>query len=288
MGKSLYETFSEAKAVFEKAGEILGWDIKKRCFEGPEDILKMTHICQPAVLAVSIAALRVFKTSLSCAPSVAYTAGLSLGEYSALVAAEALSFEDALLLVCKRSQYMQQQAQRYPGKMASVLGLDLETVKAIARDCDVQIANLNCPGQIVVSGSIEAVAKLERLAVQKGAKRVIILETSGAFHSSFMKEAATKLKADLEKININTPRISVVSNVDARVANSSEQIKDNLVCQVYCSVLWEDSMRFMLSQGIKTFYEIGPGRVLKGLVRKIDPNVEVYNIEKKEDILSLQ
>jgi [acyl-carrier-protein] S-malonyltransferase len=231
----------------------------------------------------------VFRTSLSCAPSVVYTAGLSLGEYSALVAAEALSFEDALRLVRKRSELMEEAARRHPGKMAAIIGLDRDIVKEICLNSGrVDIANLNCPGQVVVSGDKQAVDKAKDLALRKGAKAAVDLGVSGAFHSSFMWEAAAEFKDILERVSFDTPKIPVVSNVDARPKYKITQIKENLVRQIYSPVLWDDSMKFILSEGIKTFYEIGPGKVLKGLMRKIDPNVEVYNIEKKEDILSLQ
>ncbi len=260
-------------------------EIKKACFEGPEEMLKKTNICQPAILTISIACLKAFQSR--CNIISAYTAGLSLGEYSALVASGVLQFEDVLRLVRKRAELMDEAARKHPGKMAAIIGLDKDLVKQICRGAE--IANLNCPGQVVISGRIEAVDKAKELALQKGAKMAIDLEVSGAFHSSLMQEASMEFKDFLEKsAPFDIPSIPIVSNVDARPEYKIVEIRDNLVRQIYRPVLWEDSMCFILSQGITKFFEFGPGKVLKGLMRRIYPNVEVINIEKKEDIFNLE
>jgi len=288
MGKDLYEAFPESKVVFDKTDQILGFSLTQLCFEGPPEELKQTRNCQPAILTMSIAAWQAFRSIRNTQYAIrSYAAGLSLGEYSALVAAEVLSFEDAVYLVRKRAEFMEQEALKKPGRMLSIIGLDLETVKQICRETHAEIANLNCPGQIVISASPDNIEKAQDKARQKSARMTIPLEVSGAFHSSFMKGASARLATELEKIKFKAPRIPVVSNVTAKPSVSTEEIKDNLIQQVASSVLWEDSMRFLLSEGVRNFYEFGPGNVLKGLMRRIEPQVQVVNIGKKEDVVNL-
>ena len=289
MGRDLYEAFPESKAVFEKADKVLGFPLSKLCFEGSQQELTRTANCQPAVLTMSIAAFEAFKSVDARRSTVdgSYAAGLSLGEYSAFVAAEAISFEDAVYLVRRRGEFMEEEALKNPGKTLSIIGLDLDKVKEVCSHTGTEIANINCPGQIVISGSPQAIENAKKLAEEGKARMAVVLEVSGAFHSSFMKEATLKLARELEKIKINTPKIPVISNVTAKPVSSSAEIKENLVKQVASSVLWEDSMKFILTQGIMNFMEFGPGKVLKGLMRRIAAAAEVVNIEKKEDILSL-
>jgi [acyl-carrier-protein] S-malonyltransferase len=288
MGKDLYAAFLESKAVFDKADKVLGFSLSKLCFEGPAQELTQTQNCQPAILVTSIAAWEAFNSAISYQLSaISYVAGLSLGEYSALVVAGAIDLEEAVYLVRKRGEFMEEEALKSPGKMASVLGLDLAIIKNICRETKVEIANINCPGQIVVSGGIKEIEETAKLAEEQGAKKVILLEVSGAFHSLFMQGAALKLAGELEKIKINTPRVPIVSNVTAKPVTKPEEIKANLIKQITGSVFWEDSMRFILSQGVTQFFEFGPGKVLKGLMRRIDETAQVINIEKKEDILNL-
>ena len=286
MGKDLYETFPESKAVFDKAQEVLGFDLKKLCFEEPEHLLKITTVSQPAILTVSIAALEAFKTKSEVRPK--FLAGLSLGEYTALVAAGSLTLEDGLKLVRKRSEIMNQAAAKNPGKMAAVLDLSFEKVKEICLRTQAEMANLNAPGQIVISGRPEAVDRAKDLCLKEGAKRVIELEVSAGFHSSLMLRASVELKEVLEAVSFSDCKVPVVSNYTARPEYRISQIRENLVYQMYSPVKWEESMKFMLAQGVAKFFEFGPGKVLKGLMRRIDPNIEVKSIEKKEDILSLQ
>lgn len=293
MGRDLYEKLPVSREVFDKADKILGFSVSRLCFEGPQDALGETRNCQLAILVTSIAAFEVFKTSIKyqVSPpaagqaSIKYAAGLSLGEYSALVAAGAISFEEALILVRKRSELMSEASEKFPGKMLAVLGLDLETVKNLSKQTDIEIANLNCPGQVVVTGKSQNIDSFSALAKTEGAKRLVELEVSGAFHSKLMSEASVKFKQELERANFAIPNINVISNVTARPFVSIEDIRINLALQVKSSVLWEDSVRFMLAQGVKKFFEIGPGRTLKGILRNIEPAVEVVNIEKAEDIL---
>jgi len=285
MGKDLCEAFPAAKAVFEKADQVLGFSISDLCFNGPLEELTKTNNCQPAIVTMSIACWQAY---LNKHPQVdGYMAGLSLGEYSALVAAQAISFEDAVYLVRQRGKFMEEEAQAHPGKMLSVIGLDLAGVKEICAETGGEVANINCPGQIVVSGSAEAMVKAQVLAKEKGAKLAVMLEVSGAFHSSFMKGASEKLARELESINITLPKFPVISNVTGKPVLSGQEIKQNLIQQVAESVLWEDSMRLILAKGITSFIEFGPGKVLKGLMRRIDSSAQVVNIEKSADLSNI-
>lgn len=287
MGESLFQAFAESRAVFEAADKTLGFPLSKLCFEGPQEELIKTDNCQPAILTVSIAAFRAFRAiNKDKGDKTIYAAGLSLGEYSALVAAEAISFEDAVYLVRRRGEFMEEEARNIPGAMASVIGLDLEKVRQLCRDSGAEIANLNCPGQVVISGGAREIEEATRMAQESGAKRVIRLEVSGAFHSSLMKGASLKLANELEKIKVIEPKMAVISNVTAAPAISVGEIKENLIRQVSSSVLWEDSMRLMLSSGVVNFYEFGPGKVLKGLMRRINDGASVTCVEKKEDLLT--
>jgi [acyl-carrier-protein] S-malonyltransferase len=284
MGKDLYDTFPESKAVFDQACEFLGFDLKKYCFEGPAEELKPTNISQPAIVTASIAAYEAFKKKTGLTP--AYCAGLSLGEYSSLISAGTFSFQDGIVLISKRGQIMEEAARKNPGKMAAVLDLPIEKIKDICVQSGAEIANLNCPGQTVITGKAEAVIKAGELCSQAGAKKVILLEVSGGFHSSLMLGAAEKLQAALIETQMKDALIPVISNYTAQPQDKVELIRQNLVKQIHSSVRWEESIRFMLSQGVTKFYEIGPGKVLKGLMRKIEPAAQVVNIEKKDDILN--
>jgi [acyl-carrier-protein] S-malonyltransferase len=282
MGKDLYAAFPQAKAVFDKADEVLGFPLSALCFEGPQDELTKTNNCQPAIVTMSIACWEAYR---SRHPEIGgYMAGLSLGEYSALVACGALKFEDAVYLVRRRGEFMEEAALKSPGKMLSVIGLELAKVREICALSNTEVANINCPGQVVISGSPENIENAQKISKEKGAKLAVILDVSGAFHSSFMQEAGQKLAVELEKTKISQPEFPVVSNCNAKVALNPQEIKENLVKQVAQSVLWEDSMRLMLSEGIRSFVEFGPGKVLKGLMRRIDSSAQVVNVEKKADI----
>lgn len=284
MGKELYDTFAESKAVFDKANEALGFDLAGLCFQGPSEELKQTVNAQPAILTVTIAAFEAFKAR--CAVKPDYAAGLSLGEYSALVAMGAVKFEHGVQLVRKRGQLMEEASKKFPGKMTAVIDLPREKIEEICRRSEAGIANLNAPGQVIITGNIQSVDKAKEECLKAGAKRVIDLEVSGGFHSLLMFQASGELKALLDDTMISVPRTPVISNYSAQPMHKPEQIRQNLVYQLYSSVKWEDSMRFMLGQGVSRFYEFGPGKVLRGLLRKIDLHADVKVIEKKEDILS--
>ncbi|PIQ87511.1 MAG: [acyl-carrier-protein] S-malonyltransferase [Candidatus Omnitrophica bacterium CG11_big_fil_rev_8_21_14_0_20_43_6] len=285
MGKDLCEAFPQSKAIFEKADKILEFSISELCFNGPLEELTKTNNCQPAIVATSIACWQAYLSKNQKIDG--YMAGLSLGEYSALVAAGALNFEDAIYLVRRRGQFMEEEAAAHPGKMLSVIGLDLASVKEICAGTKAEVANINCPGQIVISGSAESIARAQVLAKEKGAKLAVVLEVSGAFHSSFMQGASQKLALELEKINLQPPKFPVICNVIGKPVLTAQEIKQNLIRQVSASVLWEDSMKLILSKGVTNFVEFGPGKVLKGLMRRIDSNARVANIEKVEDVNKL-
>lgn len=288
MGKDLYDNYPQAKEVFDKASEILKFDIKKLCFKGPQGELSTTRYSQPAILTASIAALKAFESAQvyrQITPK--FSLGLSLGEYTALVAAGSISFEDALTLVKKRGELMEDASHKNPGKMACVIGMDMQSVETLCKGFGCEIANLNCPGQVVVSGKTSNIELFASLAKVKGAKRVLILEVSGPFHSSLMTPARDKLKDYIEKVQITPPGLLFVSNVDAKPQTDASKIKENLIAQVNSKTLWEESIRLVSAGGIKVFFEIGPGQVLKGLLKKIDPKLEVKNIGTLQDLQSV-
>lgn len=286
MGKDLYDSFSASKNIFKSADKILGFSISSLCFEGPQDKLTSTENAQPAILTVSIAAIEALREQTKDSLHPSFVGGLSLGEYSALVAAGVLSFEDALYLVRKRGQYMEEAAQHNPGRMLSIIGLSKEDVKKICKETNCEIANLNCPEQVVISGKVENTARAEKLANERGATRNVFLEVSGPFHSSLMKEAELKLAAEINRLNFKPAVIPVISNVTAKGAQDTKTIVDNLIKQVSSSTYWEDSIIFMEAQGVDCFLEIGPGTVLKGLNRKINPELKTINLGSAEQIES--
>ena len=277
MGKSLYEKYDIVKKTFDQANDILKFDLTRLCFEGPLEELTKTQNCQVAILVTSIAVLRAHLLERSeFTPQV--TLGLSLGEYTALVGAESLSFSDAVKLVRLRGQLMEDASRENPGKMVSILGLDLKSTEKICKETGTEVANLNCPGQIVISGAVDAAHKAVLRAKEEGAKRTIMLDVSGPFHSALMAGASHKLKKALEDVIVLAPKIPVISNVMTYAQDDPDQIKENLVDQLSSTTYWEESIRHVISRGITTFLEIGPGTVLKGLLRRIDPELICYNI----------
>jgi [acyl-carrier-protein] S-malonyltransferase len=290
MGKELYENSPAAKDIFDKANEILEKDIIKLCFEGPEEELQTTANSQPAIFTVSIATLNALLESaggdVSTVGSVAM--GLSLGEPTSLVASGAMSFEDGLKFVAKRGQFMDEASKKEEGKMASILGMELEKVEELCKGIGgCQVANLNCPGQVVISGSASRVELASDLAKTQGAKRVIMLKVSGAFHSELMEPAKEKLSKVLEGTEIKEPAIDFISNIDAEVAKDPQKIKENLVNQLDHRTLWEASVRKAMSMGITDYLEIGPGSVLSGLLKKIDRSLNIISLHTTEDIRSI-
>jgi [acyl-carrier-protein] S-malonyltransferase len=283
MSKDFYETFDESKAVFEQAQEIVDFDLKKICFQGPLEELSLTSISQPAILTASVAALKALQAK-GLKTDFQFTAGLSLGEYSALVAAESLSFTDALSLVAKRGKFMQQASKENPGSMLTILGLDLDKVNLIAEKSQTYIANLNCPGQIVISGRHDNLKKAEELAKENGAKRAILLKVSGPFHTELMQQASLRLKDELDKADLRPPKIEVIFNVTAQSEDDPQEIRINLFKQVSQTTYWQKSVEFMIAKGVEEFIEIGPSNVLKGLLKRINRELKVINVGAVEDL----
>lgn len=290
MGKELYQQFPSARVIFEKANHILGFDITKLCFEGSKGELTRSDVCQPAILTASIAALRALESVSPFSGQLVPKAvmGLSLGEYTALVAAGSISFEDAVSLVRKRGQFMEEASRQNPGTMASVIGFPLEDTKKVCLETGAEIANLNSPGQIVISGTKEKVEAASNLSKERGARKVIPLDVSGAFHSGLMESAAGRLKAEIDRIEIKPPKVRVVANVNAGYESSPDEIRSNLVTQIKSPVLWEDSVRFLAEAGIKRYIEVGPGKILAGLLRRIDPALECLNVETPADVSAVK
>jgi [acyl-carrier-protein] S-malonyltransferase len=286
MGKDLYNSFPQAKAIFYQANQALGFDLAKICFEGPIEELTKSAVCQPAILTHSIAALEALKSICGCMVPVA-CAGLSLGEYSALVACGSLKFIDGVRLVHKRGQFMDQASLDNPGTLACILGIDLEQAKQVCAESSTEIANLNCPGQIVISGSLEAIKKAEELSKAAGAKRVIPLGVSGPFHSSLMRSAADKLKKELKNIQISKPNTLFIPNVTANYVNDPVKIADLLTEQVANTTYWEKSIEILKKDSIVNFIEMGPGKVLRGLLQRIDKELNVLNLDKADDFAKI-
>lgn len=287
MGREFYDNYEEARAVFAEADQALGFSITEMCFAGPAEELNQTINTQPAVLTVSMACLAVLKKAGGPAPSA--VAGHSLGEYSALVAAGSLSFADAVRLVRKRGQYMQEAVPVGAGGMAAVMGLSGEAVRELCRKASasgvVEAVNLNCPGQVVVAGDNNGLNAAAALAKEAGAKRFVPLTVSAPFHSSLMRPAGAKLAVDLENISVSDPEVPVVANVTADFVRSGPEVKDLLIRQVYSPVRWEESVHRLIAAGVTVVAEIGPGKVLSGLVKKINRELRIVNIE---DAVSLE
>lgn len=287
MGFDLANEYDVCKKIFDAADERLQFSLSEIIFSGPAETLKKTENTQPALLTTSIAILELLKEH---GISADYVAGHSLGEYTALVAANAMSFEDAVYTVRKRGLFMEEAVPFGQGAMAAVLGMDREQLESVTKEVTengdlVQLANLNCPGQIAISGTKTGVEKASLLAKEKGARRVIPLEVSGPFHSELMKPAAEKLAAVLDEVAISNAEIPVIANVCADIMQEADDIKQKLIEQIYSPVLWEDSVRKLLELGVDTFVEIGPGNVLTGLVRKVDRSVKTYNVSDKESVM---
>lgn len=280
MGRDLAENFAESRAVFEEADAALGFAISKVCFEGDEEALKLTENQQPAILTVSVAAYRALE-SRGIQPDVA--AGHSLGEYSALVAAGALEFADAVKLVRQRGRYMQEAVPAGEGAMAAILGLSpadvAEVCKKAAKGEVVSPANLNSPEQTVIAGAAAAVKRAVEIASQSGAKRAVILTVSAPFHCGMLTPAQRRLEADLRAAKFGELRFPVITNVDAEAVTTGDEARDALIRQVTLPVRWLDSVREMIDQDVKVFVEVGPGKVLTGLLRQIDRSVRCFNVE---------
>jgi len=280
MGKEFHDHFRVAREVFEEADDALHFSISSLCFEGPDEALRMTENTQPAILTTSIASLRVLQSEKGMSPQL--TAGHSLGEYSALVASEALIFSDAVQIVRLRGRFMQEAVPLGEGAMAAILGMERQQVEGLCEEVSsgevLSPANFNCPGQIVIAGHSKAVQRAIEMVKQNG-KKAILLPVSAPFHSPLMKPAGSRLEKAFEEISIKDLKVPVVTNVEAEINTSKERVKQLLVDQVTSPVRWEESMRKMFKEGIEQVVEIGPGKVLSGLVKRIDPRIETGNLE---------
>jgi [acyl-carrier-protein] S-malonyltransferase len=279
MGKELADKYPIARQTFEEADEALGSKLSQLCFEGPEDQLRLTEITQPAILTVSVAAWRILNEK-GLKPG--FVAGHSLGEYSAHVAAGTMSFADAVRTVRRRGKYMQEAVPLGVGAMAAILGMEYEKVTAVCRDAAqgeiCEPANINSPEQVVISGHTTAVERAIRLADERGAKRAKVLAVSAPFHCSLMKPAQDRLATDLSSITFRNPATPVVCNADAALVDDADRSRDALIRQVTGAVKWEQSMRLLIAQGVQTFVEVGPGKVLCGLMRQIDRSKACVNV----------
>lgn len=278
MGKSLFENSDKAKDVFETANRVLGKCISDICFEGPEETLQQTINTQPAILTTSLAAFEALKSKLNL--NIDYTAGHSLGEYAAMYTAGVFSLEDILKLIAKRAELMNKAATSTKGTMAAVLGLNKEKIEEVLTSVSgiVSVANFNSPEQIVITGEIEAVNSAMEKLKEAGAKRVIPLSVSGAFHSELMKEAGEEFKIFVNEFNAHDANIPVITNVDADITTNADDFKNKMPEQIYSSVYWTQTIQKMISLGVDTFVEVGPGKVLAGLNKKINAEVKTYNV----------
>jgi [acyl-carrier-protein] S-malonyltransferase len=283
MGRDLCEKFDACRQIFARANEILGYDLQKICFDGPDSELTKTDNAQPAIYVASLACWAALKSQIDVPFSAC--AGLSLGEITALDAAGAVSFEHGLRITRQRGRFMQEACDATHGAMAAILGLDETAVREICKSSDVDLANLLGGGQIVISGEKEKVAAAIELAKSRGAKRALPLNVAGAYHSRLMMSAQPKLRALLAEIAIHPPKVTVISNVTGKPLGENDDICELLVEQVCAPVRWEESMRWLLANGFSRFIELGPGTVLSGLLRRIDKNAEVLNVA---DVKSLE
>ena len=284
MGQDLAQNYPTARAWFARANTALGYDLASICFNGPEPELTKTEHAQPGIFLVSWVAFELLKERL---PGLAFlaTAGLSLGEFTALTAAGAMSFEDGLRVVRQRGRFMQEACEATRGGMAAVIGLEEAATREVCAQAGVVLANLNCPGQLVISGATDKIAQACELAKARGARRALPLPVAGAYHSPLMASAQPKLQAELQRVALAALTIPVISNVTARPHEGPEAIRTRLVEQVTSSVRWEESMRYLLGQGFTRFIELGPGAALSGFMKRIDKTAQILNVS---DLASLE
>ena len=287
MGLDLYQSYDAARAVFEQADKALGFPISRLCFEGPEEELVKTVNAQPAIVTVSFACLEAARSLNDGLPPASFVAGHSLGEYTALAAAGVLGFADTVYLARERGRLMHEAGQITPGGMAAIIGLDQAPLAEVCTESGTGIANINCPGQIVISGAKDKLEKAMELAKEKGAHRVILLQVSGAFHTPLMQPAVDGLVQIIDKLSFSNPAVPVIGNTTAQPLTTAAAVKVELLTQLCNCVQWQRSVEYMIKDGVDNFIEIGPGRVLAGLIKRIDRNVNILNIGGVEAIKSL-
>ena len=289
MGRDLYDGFDSARAVFEQADEALGFPLSKLCFEGPEDELLQTINAQPAIVTVSLACLKAIDgvNSDNMLPSPVFVAGHSLGEYTALAAAGVLDLATTVYLTRERGRLMYEAGLKRPGGMVAVIGFDEASLAGICEETDTRIANINCPGQLVISGAKENITKAADLAKERGAYRIIPLSVSGAFHTPLMQSAVDGMSAIIATLSFHDPVIPIIANTTAQPLTTAEMVKAELLGQLCNGIEWQHSIEFMVNEGVSTFVEIGPGKVLSGLIRRIDKNVKTLNMGDAETIKNI-
>lgn len=285
MGRDVHQAFPPARRLFQEADETLGLPLSRLCFQGPEETLRQTINAQPAIMVVSLACLQAAREEGCLSEhSVAFMAGHSLGEYTALVAAGSIGFGDGLRLVRERGRLMQEAGERTPGAMAAILGLAEQDVAEVCHQTGAEVCNLNSPGQVVVGGSTEAVTQAMEAAKDRGARQAVRLNVSGAFHSSLMRPAAERMARALAQVSFARPQVPIVANSTAEPLTTAEAIQDELIQQLHRPVLWQRSVERMLEGGVTTLIEIGPGRVLTSLIRRINRSVSTRNISSASAI----
>jgi len=278
MGRDLYDNFDSAREVFRQADEILGFPLSRLCFEGPEDELRQTVNVQPAIVTVSLACLEAVLTEAGSLPPPAFVAGHSLGEYTALAAAGVVDFATAVYLVRERGRLMHEAGLKEPGGMVAVIGLDEASLVEVCSETGTRIANVNCPGQLVISGKKDNLAQAAELARSRGAHRTIPLKVSGAFHTLLMQPAVDGMSRVLAPVSFKESQVSVIANTTAQPLSSGEEVRAELLRQLCNGIQWQRSIEYMINEGVSVFIELGPGRVLSGLIKRIDRNVRTLNI----------
>lgn len=284
MGRDLYDAFTQAREVFEEADDALGIPLSRLCFEGPEEELAQTVNAQPAILTASIACLKAAASVAGGMICPAFMAGHSLGEYTALVAAQVLDFKEAVRLTRQRGRLMQEAGERVPGGMAAIIGLDDLSVEEICQETGAQVCNLNSPTQIVIGGSRETLVRAMDLARAMGARHITPLKVSGAFHSSLMQPAADGMAQAVSQLDFRDPIVPIVVNSTAQPVTTAAEIKQELLQQLSSCVQWQKSVEYMVGAGVSTFVEIGPGQVLQGLIKRINQEAQILNIEDTSSI----
>ena len=289
MGRDLYENFDSAKAVFQQADEVLKFPLSRLCFDGPEDELRQTINAQPAILTVSFACLKAMQEidGASGLPAPVFLAGHSLGEYTALAAAGVLDFATTVYLARERGRLMHQAGQERPGSMTAIIGLDEALLAEVCQETDTRIANINCPGQLVISGAVENLNRAADLAKSRGAHRAIPLPVSGAFHTPLMQSAVDGMSEVIATLAFSDPVVPIIGNTTAQPLTTADLIKEELVRQLCNCVQWQRSIEYMIVGGVSTFIEIGPGKVLTGLIKRIDKSVELINIGDTEAVKNI-
>jgi len=280
MGRDLYHSFDSAREVFKQADQVLGVPLSRLCFEGPEDELRQTINVQPAIVTVSLACLEAASVAAGSEglPSPTFVAGHSLGEYTALAAAKVFDFATAIYLARERGRLMHEAGLREPGGMAAIIGLDEASLAEVCSETGTQMANINCPGQLVISGAKENLTQAVDLAKSRGAYRVIPLKVSGAFHTPLMQPAVDGMSQVLDGLSFHQPQVPIIANTTAQPITGAEEVKVELLRQLCNGIQWQRSIEYMIDNGVSTFIEIGPGKVLSGLTKRIDKNVTNLNL----------